>query len=158
MGRLKPCYGLGEGEGDIDACTLVFLLSIGRYEIRLEGGPNKETLVVVVGMTSVCSESRPRPRADFIVFTVFLLVSGQKKRKNIGKNQHYNQKARAFLFFFPGQKKERGKGVATIERYCTWVLFSAHTATGSCAVVGAVTVLSSIGRLGLLRFPTDSST
>ena len=53
MGRLKPCYGLGEGEGDIDACTLVFLLSIGRYEIRLEGGPNKETLVVVVGMTSV---------------------------------------------------------------------------------------------------------
>ena len=88
MGRLKPCYGLGEGEGDIDACTLVFLLSIGRYEIRLEGGPNKETLVVVVGMTSVCSESRLRPRADFIVFTVFLLVSGQKKRKNLGKNQH----------------------------------------------------------------------
>ena len=90
MGRLKPCYGLGEGEGDIDTCTLVFLLSIGRYEIRLEGGPNKETLVVVVSMTSVCSKSclRLRLRADFIVFTVFLLVSGQKKRKNLGKNQH----------------------------------------------------------------------
>ena len=111
MGRLKPCYGLGEGEGDIDACTLVFLLSIGRYEIRLEGGPNKETLVVVVGMTSVCSESRLRPRADFIVFTVFLSrFQDRRSEKILEKINIKIKRLVPFFSFFLVKRKSGAKG------------------------------------------------